>query len=364
MSEPFDAFEYAAYLKARWRFFAIAAVLAGGLALAVSALVPSRYTATVSIVIEPGGDARSASVVSPVYLESLRTYETFAASDATFERAVDQFHLREANPGSPVETLKRRILEITKLRDTRILQISATLPDARQALEFAQYIARQTVMLNQNLRAELERDALEAAEKELAAAKASRETVEEAWAAFAARGSIDAMEYDLSSLSDLKMRVNRQLMSANGEVAAMEAGLGQAHSEARAGALAAAKARAAALANQYAGLEKEFARKNSEVAQMSARGELLRDNLDASRKRFENAESRVEQLRSTAGEQAERLKIVDPGAVPSRPSSPKPVRNVVAALLLALIASAIYLSAAYTAGRRNGKPAESYRIRA
>ena len=38
-----------------------------------------------------------------------------------------------------------------KLKDTRLLEISATLPDAKHAQELAQYIAEETVALSRNL---------------------------------------------------------------------------------------------------------------------------------------------------------------------------------------------------------------------
>ncbi len=359
MSEPFDAYEYAAYLRMRWRFFAIACGSSAALTLIVGLLLPKQYTATVNIVIEPAGDSRSASVVSPVYLESLRTYETFASSGVNFERAVNRFHLRQSYPDASMESLQRKILEVTKLRDTRILQIAATLPDPRQALAFAQYIAEQTILLNQSLTTDLEGDSMAAAGKELASAKDARDRAEAEWAAFSQGGSIDTMQYEMSSLVDLKSRLNRQMMSANVEVAALRSQPG-----ASANALAAADAKAALLNKQYATIEGEFNRKIAQVSRIVSRRDLLQDQLDSSRKLYESAEAKAQEIRGAAGLAAERLKIVDPGAVPSRPSSPNILRNVEAALLLALIASAIYLSVAYTASRRNGQPAPPFRLRA
>ncbi len=359
MSQPFDAYDYAAYLRARWRFFAVACGSSAAFALLVGLLLPKEYTATVNIVIEPAGDSRSASVVSPVYLESLRTYETFASSDVTFERAVELFHLRQSNPHASIESLKRKVLDIAKLRDTRILQIAATLSDPQQALAFAQYIATQTVLLNHTLNGELQRDSMQPAEQEFAAAKSVRDRAESEWAAFSASASIDTMQYEMSSLVDLKSRLSRQLMSANVDVAALRTQSGNS-----ANALAVAEAKEALLAKQYAAIEREFTRKNAQVASIVSRRDLLRDNLDSSRKRYESAEARVHEIRGAAGLQAERLKIVDAGAVPSRPSSPKILRNVEAALLLALIASAIFLGVAYTTSRRNGQPAPPFRLRA
>ena len=75
MYESFDAFEYLEYLRRKWYVLAIACGTALVLALTVSLLLPKRYTASASVVIEPpgGNDVRTGTAVSAVYLESLKT---------------------------------------------------------------------------------------------------------------------------------------------------------------------------------------------------------------------------------------------------------------------------------------------------
>ena len=130
MNESFDAYRYIGYLRARWRWIACSAALAVVLAAAASLAMTPQYTATARVVIEPpaGADLRAAMAVSPIYLESLKTYERFADSDSLFQKAVRQFGLQ----GGPIESLKRRVLQVQLVRNTRILEISATLPDPRR----------------------------------------------------------------------------------------------------------------------------------------------------------------------------------------------------------------------------------------
>ncbi|MGH9664029.1 MAG: Wzz/FepE/Etk N-terminal domain-containing protein, partial [Bryobacteraceae bacterium] len=117
MNEAFDVIEYAAYLRRRWRVPVVACGTAVAVVLAVSLLLPRRYTATATIVIEPpaGNDMRAATAVSPVYLESLRTYERFAGSDSLFQRAAERFHLQTGSQA--IESLKQRVLKVEKVRD-------------------------------------------------------------------------------------------------------------------------------------------------------------------------------------------------------------------------------------------------------
>ena len=128
MHDSFDVFEYIDFLRARWKFPAFACGVAIVAALAAGFLLPKRYTATATILIDPpaGGDPRIATAVSTVYLESLKTYELLATNDQLFVRAAARFHLRDRD-ASPIESLKRRVLKVDKLRDTRALQISVTL---------------------------------------------------------------------------------------------------------------------------------------------------------------------------------------------------------------------------------------------
>lgn len=96
MPDSLDAFRYMSYVRLRWRLIAATCLIAVALAGVISFLLPRQYTATARIVIEPpaGADPRSAMAVSPIYLESLKTYEEFASSDSLFQKATERFQLR------------------------------------------------------------------------------------------------------------------------------------------------------------------------------------------------------------------------------------------------------------------------------
>src|SRR5271157_2973213 len=100
MVESFDSFRYIGYLQSCWRQIAASAGIAVALAAGISLMMPARYTATARIVIQPpaGADVRSSTSVSPIYLESLKTYEQFASSDSLFQKAAQRFQLN----GGPI----------------------------------------------------------------------------------------------------------------------------------------------------------------------------------------------------------------------------------------------------------------------
>jgi uncharacterized protein involved in exopolysaccharide biosynthesis len=55
-------------------------------------------------------------------------------------------------------------------------------------------------------------------------------------------------------------------------------------------------------------------------------------------------DTRLREARGEAGFRGERLKIVDPGIVPERPSSPNTPLNVAAAMLLGLVLPIVFLT--------------------
>src|SRR4029077_18088281 len=108
--------------------------------------IANQYTAVATLLIEAPAtsDARANAGVSPVYLESLKSYEEFASGDSLFLKACQKFDLL-AGPNPPaVEALKRSVLRVEKLKDTKVLQIRVTLRDPRKAQAVAQYLAEET----------------------------------------------------------------------------------------------------------------------------------------------------------------------------------------------------------------------------
>ena len=62
------------------------------------------------------------------------------------------------------------------------------------------------------------------------------------------------------------------------------------------------------------------------------------------RPRWRRIETRLREARGDAGYRGERLRVIDPGIVPERPSSPNLPLNVAAALLLGLVLPILYLT--------------------
>ena len=88
------------------------------------------------------------------------------------------------------------------------------------------------------------------------------------------------------------------------------------------------------------------------MAGRSAKRDALQNEVKSAQTASEAADARLRELRAAAGNRGERLRVMDPGIVPQRPSSPNVPLNVAASLMLALTASILYLSFAFVMRRR------------
>lgn len=342
------AFDYIEYLRARWRLIAAALVSALALSLVGSLMLPKRYTATASIVIEPpaGNDVRTATAVSPVYLESLRTYERFAASDTLFAGAVEQFHLASgANPRS-IESLKQQVLKVTKLRDTKILEISATLPEPELAQQFVNYVAGETVKLSRGESAATDREVIGEAEHQAAEAQQRLARAQQVWVTYAAHEPNGALQPQIEADVDLLEKVRQSLIESRSDIAEYQENPDYARE------LPGSRARAVELEKRVSELEKNIERRSLQASQRGAERQKIEVELKMAQTETESAAARLRDLRATAGTRGERLRVIDPGVIPQRPSSPNIALNVCAAFLLTLVALTAYLTVSFSYQKR------------
>lgn len=353
MTESFDAFEYLDYVRYRWRVPAIACGTALIVALGVSLLLPKQYTATASLLIEPpgGADARNTTTVSPMYLESLKTYETFAAGDSLFARAARRFHLVKDSGGPSIESLKRRVLRVSKLRDTKILEIRVSLPDPETAQGLAQYLAEETVSLNRGQSLAADREFIDDAEKQSISAQARLEKAQKAWSTLSEVTPVEALRAEIDADVKLHSSLGEDLVSAEADVAEHEQQQ-QSGGEFAREQLRAAQARAGVLRKRMQELDRSMQEKSALLAGRVAKRETLQTEMKMAQSSYETISARLRDLHAGAGTHTERLRVIDPGIVPQRPSSPNVLLNVAAAIFLALAASILYVSLAFAYRRR------------
>ncbi|MCX6624525.1 MAG: hypothetical protein NTY38_26390 [Acidobacteria bacterium] len=354
MSDEFDAPRFGGHLVRNWRVFAVCCGVSFTLALAASLMMPKQYSATASLLIDPpaGNDARAATAVSPVYLESLKTYERVAASDTLFGQALKELGVREPGSSASIESLKKRILHVSKPVSTKILEIRVTLRDARKAQALAQYIAEQTVNLSRKLDAQSGSDLAEESRHILKAAQQRLEHAEAGKEALLKAEPMASLESDVANSAEFRATLWADLAKARTDLAEYQAqqkatAKQEVHSseqEWMARQVAAFGARVEQLAAQEARLSAAIEEKTMLLERRKGRREAIETELRIARTSYEASSTKVNDIVASSVFRGERLHVVDPGIVPERPSSPDIPLNVLAALLLGALFSIAFLA--------------------
>jgi uncharacterized protein involved in exopolysaccharide biosynthesis len=337
-----NAADLVRYFQSRRRFLVVACATALLVTGVVSVLLPARYTATASLVIEPpaGMDPRSATALSPVYLESLKTYENLVSSDSLFQQAVERLGIRDRYATRSIESLKRSILRVSKPVNTRIIEIGVTLDNPKDAQRLASYIASQAAALNRSIDQGSASGTSAAAEAALQRAEERLRDRRRASDTFLSAGA--GLEAELSNLAELKYAAERD----RGE---LQADLAESTPSGRDP--AASRARAAELERQSNELQKRIEATAERLGQFRQRRDDLEAELKAARTDYDEARDKLDDLKSAAAFRGERLEVLDPGIVPQRPSFPNTPLNLFVALLLAVTASFGYLALCFGLGR-------------
>jgi succinoglycan biosynthesis transport protein ExoP len=348
---PFDPWDFIVDLKRRWPVVAASCVVALVLALAVSVTLPRRYTATAEILIQaPGGnDPRAATAINPVYLESLKSYERLASSDALFLRALEHVHASEGTTGRSAESLKKSVLRVSKLANTAILEINATMTDPKKAQALAQYVAEQTVEASRAIDSESEGEATRDFRKEVDAT--SGRVVKARQALEALRGSepVASLESQMKNNTDLELNVEKDLSERRTDLAGYLAELSSPATVAapeREGLqrlIASAQARIASLELQRRDLGAAIEQQGRQFQEWTDRREALQADQETARTAFDASKKRLNDMVGTAQLRGERLRMIDPGIVPQEPSSPNVPLNLAASLILSGVGSLMYL---------------------
>ena len=119
----------------------------------ISSLQPRIFGAkTLLLVSESRITEPDTKVSNFVYYELLKTYETLVANDFLIQKIMENFGLQKAPHQLSVETLKR-MLQVSLVKNTRLLEVSVEFPDARMAADIANFFARQAVDLNEEMNA-------------------------------------------------------------------------------------------------------------------------------------------------------------------------------------------------------------------
>jgi uncharacterized protein involved in exopolysaccharide biosynthesis len=240
--------------------------------------------------------------------------------------------------GPSIESLKRRVLQVQLVRNTRILEISVTLPDAKKAQALAAFLAEATVETNRTSVSESDQELLRGIEQQARELRTRLQEIDASWAKAVAAEPLQGLQSAMEQAGELRSKIEEQAQSAELEIADLGDAAEWRKQE------SSARARLAELRKQIQDLD----RRGAEREKLLATRQAHRDQLDAERKAGQAAlaavEARLRDARGETGFRGERLKIIDPGIVPERPSSPNLPLNVAAALLAGLVLPILFLT--------------------
>ncbi len=241
------------------------------------------------------------------------------------------------------------MLRVEKLKDTKVLQISVTLPDPKQAQAVVQYLAEQTVALDRSIADSGDRALLEDAQQKLAAAQKRFEKAQAEAAAAEGAGSEAALESDTKAIAGLKSQIDAERIEASSLLAESLARGDQT-------AAAAARARLNAVTTELAKLEKELSTKSAALSALEARQQSAAGELRDAEELFEAARKRADDAANSVKFRAGQLHIVDPGIVPQRPGFPNLPLAALSAAVLSAGACLLWLTLQFGAARRREQP--------
>lgn len=322
MAVSFNMYELAGEFRQRWKLIAVACAAAAALSLLATLSLPKQYTAVARLVIEPpaGSDGRVSMVMSPQYLESLKTYESFVTGDSLFRAALEKFGLRAEVPGRPIEVWKKRMLKAGLVRSTKILEIAVTFEDPKRAQAIAQYLAEESARASAAWNREAGDEMIRNLEGQMKRAQQEYDHADAHWSRLAQSEPVEPLESEVRALETLLSRIDRARLNAPSQ---------SSDAADRGKAMESLTKAATVLAQRKGRLDQAAEKRKMALAA------------------FESTRKQHDAARSGAGFGGERLRLIDPGIVPEQPSSPSLRLNLLAAVLFALAATSCFITLAF-----------------
>lgn len=345
MPSPFDLTVYLRALGARWKRIAGVAAVAVAVALAGSLLLPKKYDSTVTVVIQPAGTGGPyPATMSPVYLEYLRSYEHFLQSDALLARLAADLKLDQRPYGYTAEGLRRGVLNVSLVRQTKVLKIRARFGDPEKAHQIALGLARLAAQSNTDVNSAEVQRAAEQIAKDLEGARARLASTHAALERFRRENRGEELSRQLAELLERKTDYQKQLSDLRVDLADKEARLAAlaARPEALAAEVSGLRAREKALQAALTEIQGPLARSQAALASLELRAQELERNLELAQSAVNTFTRQSNEMRFTVAARHEELQIADVGIVPTRPSRPNIPLNVMLAAFFGLLAGFLY----------------------
>jgi len=200
--------------------------------------------------------------------------------------------------------------------------------------------------LSRSLASDGDADLLRGIAQQESEIRAHLDTIEAAWARLVSEEPVADLQSSMSKSAELRAALQQQMLSAEQEIAdaaeRQKSAAGAEGAEARKESGNAA-ARLQEIRKQVQSMDAESKERERVLALRMTHRDKLEAEREAAQTALTSIEARLRESRADAGSRGERLRVIDPGVVPERPSSPNLPLNVMASLLLGLVLPVVFL---------------------
>ncbi len=315
----------------------------------VSFILPKTYKASVTLLISEskmGVDGVLSSYFNPRFYY---TFEGFVKNKDLARRALKKFGLDKPPYVLKVETFLENI-RVQLVRNTRLIDLSVAFSDPRIAADLANYIAQESVALNQK---ENRKDSTEATtfmKRQVEAIAASMAQNEKILKEYKEKAKIKELETDVETLlytkADLTLRrldarVKKGELLATGKITSAS---GETQSKsASSTSLKDLDALISSLDKMIADVEKKLDVKQRLLAERETRIEALTTKFDADQKSYRRIKTRYDENATRVSEKFQEIRIIDPAIVPYYAEWPRKKLLTLIAGALAFLISCGYV---------------------
>jgi uncharacterized protein involved in exopolysaccharide biosynthesis len=220
------------------------------------------------------------------------------------------------------------MLKAGLVRGTKVLEVAVTFEDPKRAQAIAQYLAEEAVRTSAAWNREAGEELTRNLEAQMKHAQEEYDRTDAQWSRLAQSEPVEPLESEVRALEALRSRIDRTLLAVSPQSPDTAA-------------------RVKALEADRGKTVESLTKAATVLAQRKGRLDQAEEKRKSALAAFESARKQYDAARSGAGFGGERLRLIDPGIVPERPSSPSLRLNLLAAVLFALAATSCYVTLAF-----------------
>ena len=305
----------------------------------VSFILPKKYKATTTLLISEskmGIDGVLSNYFNPRFYY---TFEGLVKNKALALEAMDKFNLDEEPYDLQVESLLEQI-QVGLVRNTRLIRLSVNFEDAELAANLANFIASQSVKLNEELKQEEANQArmfmIEQVQDVARDMKETRMTLQE----YKNKAKIKELETDVETLLYTKADLRLRRMDAMVRKAEIKAG--PVKKDENSSSVEEINALITSLDEMLKKVEDELEEKQKLLAERESTLENLMTLFDANQTSYRRINTRYGENATRVKEKFQHIRIIDPAVPPYYAEWPKKKLLTIIAGALAFIISCGY----------------------